>query len=49
MSREVFKRAAGYYLDTVAAIRPEQSNWNASGVWNPARSVGPHVQSFHKL
>ena len=46
MSRKVFKQAAGYYLDTVAAIKPDQWDRNALGVWNLRDLVGHTSRAF---
>lgn len=40
MSREAYKLAVGFFLDTVAVIKPDQWENNALGVWNLRDLVG---------
>ncbi len=46
MSREVFKLAVEYYLDTVAAIKLDQLDRNALGVWNLRDLLGHTARAF---
>ena len=46
MSREAYRLAVGFFLDTVAAIKPDQWEDDALGVWNVRNLVGHTARSM---